>query len=217
MDAIPSQEEIARLLADYQVELSSAGLAQFECYLHKLVHWNQRIRLTGLKDPRQMVRRLFGESLYLSRVVKLEGWLVDVGSGAGFPGLALKLVAPELRVTLVEARRRKCAFLREVARACGFSGVHVVGERFEDWRESREYPARADIVTTRAVDVSAELLEGVLELLARKGKAIFFTTRALAKVIGARGGPRWVWQGPVVIPSSSESVLLVGERNPVAV
>lgn len=214
MDGIPSQEEIARLLGDYQVELSPNALAQLECYLQKLLHWNQRIRLTGLRDPREMVRRLFGESLYLSQVVKLEGWLVDVGSGAGFPGLALKLVAPELRVTLVEARRRKCAFLKEVARGCGFSEVDVVGERLEDWVEVEEYPEQADIITTRAVGVSAELLQNISSFLSPKGKAIFCTTRELCGGIRSQGGPGWLWEEPEGLPGSKESVVLVGCYNP---
>ena len=133
MAAPLSEAEIARELAGFGLQLPPPAMAQLSRYLELLLQWNRRVNLTGLRDPREIVRRLFGESLAISRAVELRGWLVDVGSGAGFPGLALKLVAPDLRVTLVEARQKKCAFLKEVARQCGFAGVDVVAERFEGW------------------------------------------------------------------------------------
>ncbi|MGH9862105.1 MAG: RsmG family class I SAM-dependent methyltransferase, partial [Candidatus Acidiferrales bacterium] len=96
MAALLSEPEIAAELAAYQVVLPPEGLTQLRSYLDLLLHWNRRVNLTGLREPRDIVRRLFGESLFLTTVVSLRGWLVDVGSGAGFPGLALKLAVPEL-------------------------------------------------------------------------------------------------------------------------
>ena len=83
-----STRDIAAELAPFGVELTGKELEQLSAYLELLLRWNRRVNLTGLRDPRTIVRRLFGESLYLSRIVELRGWLVDVGSGAGFPGLA---------------------------------------------------------------------------------------------------------------------------------
>lgn len=180
-----SESEIARELADFEIALPPPAMAQLSRYLELLLHWNRRVNLTGLRQPRAIVRRLFAESLYVSRVVELRGWLVDIGSGAGFPGLALKLVAPELRVTLVEARHKKCAFLKEVTRECGFAPVEVVAERFEDWA-ARQTKA-ADIITTRAVERDAKLLAAIRQLLGPGGHAVFFTTAKLAKRLVSLG------------------------------
>jgi len=166
-----SEHEIARELASYQVELSPAALHQLSCYLELLLRWNQRINLTGYRDPHQIVRRLFGESLFLAQVIELRGWLVDVGSGAGFPGLALKLAAPDLRATLIESRRKKGAFMKEVARSCEFYNVDVVVERFESWARRPVGPGKPSIVTTRAVKPGRELLDLTRALLADQGKA----------------------------------------------
>jgi 16S rRNA (guanine527-N7)-methyltransferase len=209
MPALPlSTRDIAAELEPFGVELTEQGLAQLSLYLELLLRWNRRVNLTGLREPRPIVRRLFGESLYLSRIVKLRGWLVDIGSGAGFPGLALKLVAPDLRVTLIEARQRKCAFLKEVVRECGFYAVDVVMERFEHWLERRERSQRADCITTRAVRVDRELLRRMSSFLAKDGDVVLFTTK------GAVGGisaiPGWSWRDPICVPSMETSVILIG-------
>lgn len=211
MAASLSSTEIAQELADYQVVLPEPALSQLSSYLELLLRWNRRINLIGLRQPQAIVRQLFGESLYLSRVLELRGWLVDIGSGAGFPGLALKLVAPELRVTLVESRRKKCAFLREVVRECAFSGVDVVAERFEDWVARLTSDKRADITTTRAVEVSKSLLLFIVSLLAPGGKAVFLTTEALSHRL-RQECPALFWQVPQSVPGSSRSVILVGSH-----
>ncbi len=206
-----STREIAAELAPFGVELTEGGLEQLSLYLELLLRWNRRVNLTGLRDPRAIVRRLFGESLYLSRVVQLRGWLVDVGSGAGFPGLALKLVAPDLRVTLIEARQRKCAFLKEVVRECGFYAIDVVMERLDHWVGHGERRGKADLITTRAVAVGDSLLDRMAVLLDDSGKAIFFATSDNAESIMSHTAG-WLWQRPVVIPSARNSVVVVGGR-----
>ena len=97
-----------------------------------LLRWNEKINLTAIRNPAECVTRHFGESLFLAHHVNLQGSLLDIGSGAGFPGLALKIVFPELSVTLLEPVTKKRAFLKEAARVCGFSQVSVRGERLEE-------------------------------------------------------------------------------------
>jgi len=204
-----SLREIARELADYEVALPDPELEKLSLYLELLQRWNRRINLTGLREPRAMVRRLFGESLYISRVVELRGRLVDVGSGAGFPGLALKLVAPDLQVTLVEARQRKCAFLKEVARECGFYAVDVVPARFESWQKARKGPEKADLITTRAVKTTPAFLDGLAGCLKPDGKAVFSTTsRGAKETMGIGSG--WNWETVVPVPNAGNSVIIVG-------
>lgn len=206
--AVLTQAQIVAELALYGVDLSSTALQQLAVYLELLVAWNRRIRLTGLREPRRLVRELFGESLFLARRIPLQGWLVDVGSGAGFPGLALKLAAPDLEVTLVEARTRKCAFLKEVARRCGFTKVEVVGRRLQEWAvEVGE--RRADIITTRAVRTEPGLLQAMEELLRPDGRLVFFTTQAgTGKIRSAL--PRMAWDMSESVPGSVDKVVLSG-------
>lgn len=211
MAAPLTTRQIALELADYRVELPEPALAQLSAYLELLLHWNRRVNLIGLREPRTIVRRLFGESLYLARLVELRGWLVDVGSGAGFPGLALKLVAPDLRVTLVESRQRKGVFLKEVARECLFYGIDVVRERFETWAEREKAQRKADFITTRAVRQQRGLLRATEELLAPGGRAVFFTTWASAPQLTALG-PSLSWGLGVAIPNTSNGVILIGRR-----
>jgi len=209
MPASLSTAEIARELAAYSVELSEPRLQQLSTYLELLLRWNRRVNLTALRQPRQIVRRLFGESLYLAEVLELKGWLVDVGCGAGFPGLALKLAVPDLRVTLVESRRKKCTFLKEVARECGFENVEVVGERLEAWAAGLSGAERAAVITTRAVAVRKNMLATIRNLLAPGGKGVFLTTTVNSEKI-QRLGEGWRWHARFSVPDTERSVVLVG-------
>jgi len=203
-----SEPEIAAELAAFEITLPPPALSQLSCYLDLLLRWNQRINLTGIRDPKTIVRRLFGESLCIARAVELRGWLVDVGSGAGFPGLALKLAAPDLRVTLIEARQKKCAFLKQVVLECGFTGVDVVAERFEGW--ARERPAKANLITTRAVAMDSRLLQAMESVLAPDGKLVVATTTELARGLeGSLVG--WTW-APASVPGQGDTVILVGAK-----
>jgi 16S rRNA (guanine527-N7)-methyltransferase len=179
-------------LADYNVALAAPALEKLSLYLELLLRWNRKVNLTGLKDPRTIVRRLFAESLYAANLIELKGWLVDIGSGAGFPGLALKLAAPSLRVTLIEARQKKCAFLKEVAQQCGFDRVEVVAELFQSWAARQTAKRRADLITTRAVDTSPQLLQSAQKLLLPGGRLVLFTSRALAARLTRTPGLSWL-------------------------
>ena len=99
--ASPQLDEstLRRLLEPFGLSLSNHQSGQVSAYLELLLRWNRRINLTALRDPHACVQRHFGESLYLGRWVELKGKLLDIGSGAGFPGLCLKIIFPELDET----------------------------------------------------------------------------------------------------------------------
>lgn len=131
---------IAELLRPFigEAELPPLRLEQLHTYLELLLRWNARINLTAVRDPEQMVTRHFGESLFAARVLLEDRrchalTLADVGSGAGFPGIPLKLFAPELELTLIESQGKKATFLREVLRALHLERAQVFGGRAEDW------------------------------------------------------------------------------------
>src|ERR1051326_4399494 len=126
-----SPETIAVSCADFGISLQSRQLEQISIYVDLLQRWNRVINLTAVREPREMIVRHFAESIYVTKSFELSGKLLDVGSGAGFPGLALKIAVPELDVVLLEPAAKKRAFLKEVVRECALGEVEVSGERVE--------------------------------------------------------------------------------------
>jgi 16S rRNA (guanine527-N7)-methyltransferase len=212
---------IAALLAPYlaPARLGPQQLVHISMYIDILVRWNQKLSLTAVRDPEQIVERHFGESLFVARhlfpaaPVPPSGTTtaLDVGSGAGFPGLPLKIFAPTLRLTLIEAQQKKATFLREVVRALALRQVEVFAGRAQD------FPGRADLVTLRAV----ERFEAVLPVAANlvQPESVQPGGR-LALLIGAAQAerarrllPAFSWESPVALPRSEQRILLVGMNH----
>src|SRR5208283_2920513 len=154
---MPSEATIRQLLEPFGLNLSPEQIGQMIVYLELLLRWNEKINLTGIRDWETCLTRHFGESLYLGRWVELKGRLLDIGSGAGFPGLSLKIIFPDLSVTLLEPVAKKRAFLKEVARICGMNLVEVRRERLEEFACGQSAPLY-DGATVRAVGHLEELM-----------------------------------------------------------
>ena len=214
---IVNPARIADLLAPFlqappglPASLNGAQLEQVSAYLDLLLRWNARINLTAVRDPESMVARHFGESFFTARqLVAAEASLraIDLGSGAGFPGLPLKIFAPAIRLTLVESSQKKAAFLKEVVRAIALTDVDVFAGRAED------FPATANLVTLRAVERYGRALGAAARLVEPGGR--------LALLIGSMQAtrtpqllPAFVWPAPIAIPQSSSRVLLIGTNLP---
>jgi 16S rRNA (guanine527-N7)-methyltransferase len=152
-----SEARIAELVAPYvEAALAPVGLyGQLSAYLDLLVKWNARTNLTAIREPEQIVRRHFAESLFagtqIAGHVGKGANLLDFGSGAGFPGLPIQLLLPELHVTLAESQGKKASFLREAVRTLGLS-TEVWAGRVEAMPEIAGSPRLFDVVTLRAVD-----------------------------------------------------------------
>jgi 16S rRNA (guanine(527)-N(7))-methyltransferase RsmG len=208
-DRLPSPQRIQEILRGCGLPIGQALAAAVRHYMELLCHWNQRINLTGFRDPVQIVTSLFGESFWASRLMAEEdNPLLDVGSGAGFPGLALKLWHPQLRCFLVESRKKRAAFLSTVRRELGLDGVFVISRPLGQCR-SPDFNPSPRLMTLRAVGPAEALLSQGLSLLGPRGKVLWFTTRAALKE-GLPAVPLIRWDPPVPIPWSHEKVLLLG-------
>lgn len=186
--------------------LGRERLQRIAIYLELLLQWNQKVNLTAVRDPDQMITRHFGESLFAARHL-LPGEksvldAVDVGSGAGFPGLPLKIWAPDLRLTLVESNQRKATFLREVIRALGLTDAQVLSKRAE------EMAMAFDLVTVRAVERFARIVPVAIGLLRPKGRIGLLISSS--QLDSARTHDRICWNHPIPVPLSRERVLLIG-------
>jgi 16S rRNA (guanine527-N7)-methyltransferase len=197
--------------------LSPAQLHLISTYIDILLRWNARINLTAIRDPEDIVTRHFGESLLAARhlfpvsssvssvssVVKAPDSLADIGSGAGFPGLPIKLWAPHISLTLIESNHKKAAFLREVARALTLTGINIQNARAE------AVTATFDTVTLRAVERFEHILPTAAALVAPTGRlALLISSAQCDQAVSLL--PHFRWSVPVPVPQSNSRILLVG-------
>ncbi|MDL2325208.1 16S rRNA (guanine(527)-N(7))-methyltransferase RsmG [Ruminococcaceae bacterium OttesenSCG-928-A16] len=207
--------EITRLeqnAAEYGIQLDSATLAKLDLYTQTLVEWNQKINLTAITEPQDMENKHFIDSLLLANQPEIAGKLVDVGSGAGFPGMVAKVYKPQLQVTLIEPTGKRVRFLEELASQLGLT-VEVLKERAEEaarkqWRE------KFDVATARAVAALPVLCEYCLPLVkvggwfvAMKGEAAEELAAATAAI--EKLGGKFEQQRTFTLPDGSARSLVL--------
>jgi 16S rRNA (guanine527-N7)-methyltransferase len=216
MLAAMDADRIAALLTPFMggEPVSASLAAQLQAYLDLLLRWNARVNLTAVRDPEQIVTRHFGESLYAARVLRAAGafastagvplTLADVGSGAGFPGVPIKLFAPDVQLTLIEAQNKKASFLREVIRTLGIKGAEVFCGRAESWNR------KATIVTMRAVEKFDNALPVAASLVAESGTICLLIGAIQAQSAQQSLGSKWQFHPLYPISGSAGSGVLVG-------
>lgn len=151
MDAI--QQQFTALLAQENITLSTRQLEQFEQYYKTLVEWNEKMNLTGITEREQVYLKHFYDSLSVAfnfDMGKVNS-LADIGSGAGFPSIPLKIAFPHLQVTIVDSLNKRILFLKEIVSQLGLSEMDCVHGRAEDVARLPRYRDRFDLVTARAV------------------------------------------------------------------
>ncbi len=174
MPTLP-EARIAALLPPYlgNTPVPETLYANLSTYLDLLLKWNARTNLTAIRDPEEVVQRHFGESLFtgihLAPRLAPDATLLDLGSGAGFPGLPIQLLHPTLKVTLAESQNKKSTFLREVVRTLNLP-TEVHAARAETL--TRQFAA----VTLRAVDNMPQALAAAKPLLSPHGLLAILTT-----------------------------------------
>jgi len=207
-------DEVRNLLAPFGLELDPLRIHQIATWTDLLIRWNAKINLTTIATPNEVITRHFAESMYLSKFVALRGRSLDVGSGAGFPGLALKITYPCLDVVLLEPVGKKRAFLKEVVRACGFESVEVRGERIEDYCGS--HPAEFDFAMARALGSFDSTLPPMIKCLRTDGELCLWLTRSEAESLLARS-PAFSglvsWSEPIPVPLSRDREIWHGNPS----
>jgi 16S rRNA (guanine527-N7)-methyltransferase len=192
--------------------LSSIEVDQISTYIDILTHWNARINLTAIRNSEDIVTRHFGESLFAARHLftvadgEINGSpirLADIGSGAGFPGLPIKLWFPRLEVTLIESNHKKAAFLREVTRALTLTNVDIRNVRAETLSA-----ATFEMVTLRAVERFADTLHIAARLMAPRARLVLLIAKSQLGVANS-ALPDLSWDPPVPIPWSKSRVVVL--------
>ncbi len=158
---------------EHGFDLAAGQIAHFETYTRLLVAWNRRINLTAIRSREDILVKHFLDSLTCLRVMPAPiGRVVDVGSGAGFPGLVLKIARPEIRLTLIESVGKKADFCRLVVQTLGLRDVEVVSARAEEIGQDPEHREQYDWAVARAVAGMPVLAEYLLPLVRVGGRML---------------------------------------------
>jgi 16S rRNA (guanine527-N7)-methyltransferase len=229
----PCHSESSPRVGEKPAVLSPAQLQSISTYIDILIHWNARINLTAIRNEEEIVTRHFGESLFAAhhlfppypvsssvpsvvkdfevpeaRSPKPEARLADLGSGAGFPGIPIKLWAPNIALTLIESNQKKATFLRELTRALTLTDIDIQNARAETLP-----PSTFDVVTLRAVERLPKVLPVAANLLSPTGLlALLISSSQLESTLSTL--PNFSWDHPIPIPQSQSRIILVGSPEP---
>jgi 16S rRNA (guanine527-N7)-methyltransferase len=174
-----SSTRIAELLVPYTADLAVTDelLTSIQTFIDLLLKWNAFTSLTAVRDPEELVQRQVGESLFAAQLVPEAGSLLDFGSGAGFPGIPIQLVRPQVQITLAESQGKKAGFLREAVRTLNLRST-VWAQRVETLPVTTTF----DCVAMRAVDASPLMLPVATERIAPGGSLLRFTAESDTEV-----------------------------------
>ena len=198
---------IARLLEPF-IQLDEMRLRAISKYIDLLMKWNARVNLTAVRKPEEIVSRHFGESFFAAQYALSKGpveSVIDVGSGAGFPGVPFAMLAPDIPVTLIESNQKKTTFLRELIFSLELKNAKVFSDRAEN------YASSADLVTMRAVEKFDSTLPLALRLVEPAGRIMLMIGAAQAET-AKNLSPEVEWGDPVRVPESDFRVLLIGNK-----
>jgi 16S rRNA (guanine527-N7)-methyltransferase len=190
-----------------QEPLDTILAGRFEKQLSLILRWNGRINLTAIRDEEGILKRHFVESIACARALPAGiATLLDVGSGAGFPGIPIALCRPEIAVTLAESQGKKAAFLQEAVR------VLRIAAKIHSGR-AEALATHFDCVTLRAVDKMPQAVEAAGKLVAPGGWLALMTTSKELETLKAAAGAEFAWAESLPLPGSEERLLALGERR----
>ncbi|MEA2087574.1 MAG: 16S rRNA (guanine(527)-N(7))-methyltransferase RsmG [Candidatus Caldatribacteriota bacterium] len=182
------------------ISLHKEQINKFSRYLELLIQWNQKINLTSLKTPREIISKHFLDSIscieVMDKYVDIEGIsIIDVGTGAGFPGIPIKIVYPSISLSLLEARKKKTIFLEKIVEEMNFQQVEILNGRAEVFGKCPDHREKYDIVLSRAVALLSTLSEYCLPLvrvggffIAQKGRSYKEEINKALRTIPLLGG-----------------------------
>jgi 16S rRNA (guanine527-N7)-methyltransferase len=204
-----SEETIRRALGEFQIPVESKQVVLIQQYIKILLRWNEKLNLTAIRDPLEILYRHFCESMFAAGAIPVDkGRLADIGSGPGFPGIPLKIIRPKLELCLVESNIKKGTFLAEVVRELQLTNSRVLISRYE---ELGEEVAPLDYVCSRAVGEFVPFLEWAgSERVTAQQVILWIGGRDLEETKRIN---TWEWREPILIPKSLQRYLLAGKKR----
>ena len=168
--------EFSNLMKEYgkeiQIKFTEEQLQKFYKYMNMLIEWNKKINLTAIIEPKEIILKHFIDSLTILKYVNDNEKMLDVGTGAGFPGIPIKIMNSNIEITLLDSLNKRINFLNEAINKLELKNISAIHSRIEDYGKNNKYREKYDIVTSRAVANLATLSEYMLPMLKIKGKSI---------------------------------------------
>lgn len=167
------ENELNKYLYNMEINLDERQIFQLFEYMKLLIEWNKRINLTAITDQKEIILKHFIDSLTINKYIEKNAKIIDVGTGAGFPGIPLKIVRPDIDITLVDSLNKRIKFLDYVIEEIKLKSIKTVHSRAEEIGRNELYREEYDVATSRAVANTAVLSEYLIPLIKEGGKCIY--------------------------------------------
>ena len=195
-----SKEEIFNKMKENEKYLdfhfSVEQLEQFFEYMNLLIEWNEKMNLTAIVEPNEIILKHFIDSITILKEIDNSSKIIDVGTGAGFPGVPLRIMNSTLNVTLADSLNKRLIFLQEVVNQLGLKNLEIIHARAEELGQNKKYREKFDVATSRAVANLSTLSEYLIPLVKKDGKIISMkaggaqeeieTARKAIKILGGK-------------------------------
>lgn len=165
-------QKIDEYTYELKIKLSEEQKEQFFNYMNLLIEWNKKINLTAIINPDEIILKHFIDSITISEYIEENSYIADIGTGAGFPGIPLKILRKDIEVFLVDSLSKRIKFLDEVIYKLKLDKIKAIHSRAEDLGKNKNYREKFDIVTSRAVANLSTLSEYLIPLVKINGKCL---------------------------------------------
>ena len=169
-------EEFTKIFNNYleklNLTLTEEQIEKFYNYMNLLIEWNKKINLTAIVEPKDIILKHFIDSLTIEKYIKKGENIIDVGTGAGFPGIPLKIAREDLKITLADSLNKRINFLNEVINKLDLKNIETIHIRAEELGKNKKYREKFDIATSRAVANMSTLSEYLIPFIKVKGRCI---------------------------------------------
>lgn len=179
-------EELEIKAKQIEIELTKEQIEKYYNYMNLLLEWNEKINLTAIIEPREIILKHFVDSLTIAKYIKDDEKLIDVGTGAGFPGIPLSIVKENTDIVLLDSLNKRINFLEEVKENLKLENITTIHGRAEEFGKNKKERETYEIATSRAVAPLNILLEYLLPLVKVGGKAICMKGSNIEEIENAR-------------------------------
>ena len=164
--------DLKQKLNEFNIEISDNQLEKFDKYMKFLLEWNEKINLTAIVEPDEVKIKHFLDSLTVLKYINDEDKVIDIGTGAGFPGIPLKIMKPDTKITLLDSLNKRINFLNIVIEELGLKNIEAIHGRAEEFARNKLYREKYDVAVSRAVANLSTLTEYMLPFVKVGGRCI---------------------------------------------